>query len=109
MDWKDALGSLLNDPTLPPGDDVPDAGSSEKKPAPNAGRLRLFKERKGRGGKTVIIVEGFSCNEEELSELAAWLKKKLGVGGSARNGEILVQGDCADKVRALLSEKGFRF
>lgn len=105
MDWKDALGAMLADPSLPEGEELVQESPEKKK---SADRLHIFKEKKGRKGKTAIIVEGFSCSDEEVAEIAAWLKRRLGVGGSARGGEILIQGDLADKVSDLLREKGYR-
>ena len=63
---------------------------------------------KGRKGKTATIVEGFTCPEDELLEVAARLKTRFGTGGSARGGEILIQGDVAAKVKALLTEMGYK-
>ncbi len=60
-------------------------------------------ERKGRGGKTATIIEGFPGTDDELKALATRLKQQLGVGGSARDGEILIQGDCRTRLRELLS------
>lgn len=60
-------------------------------------------ERKGRGGKTATIIEGFPGSDSELKALATRLKQQLGVGGSARGGEILIQGDCRQRLRELLS------
>lgn len=69
---------------------VPPAGKPKGK-----GRLRIVTEKKGRGGKTATIIFGFDENvtDEEISALAAKLKKKLSTGGSARGGEILIQGE----------------
>lgn len=112
MDWKDSLASLLNNPDLPQGEqvnsDIPDAQT----PAPRDGKriMRLFYEKKGRGGKPATIIEGFATDGSEDAEceaLAATLKKRLGRGGSARGGEILIQGDCRDQLRQLLIERGY--
>lgn len=70
--------------------------------------LHIVMERKGRGGKTATIIEGFECTQEQLKEIAAGLKAKLGTGGSARGGEILIQGDCRDRVKAALIAQGFK-
>lgn len=71
-------------------------------------RLHVVVERKGRGGKTATIIEGFECQPEQLKEIAAKLKSALGTGGSARGGEILIQGDCRDRVCTLLTALGFK-
>lgn len=62
-------------------------------------------ERKGRGGKTATIIEGFTGTDDELKALATRLKQQLGVGGSARGGEILIQGDCRQRLREILAKE----
>lgn len=105
MDWKDVLGQLKNDPSLPEGE--PEQPKPEVKAEKPKDKLNIAVEKKGRGGKVATIVYGFTCSDEELAEVAAKLKKKLGVGGSARGGEILIQGNLPDKVRAELRAQGF--
>lgn len=109
MDWKEALGGLMQDGGLPEGEPsgAPQSDNAESKERKSADRLHVSKERKGRNGKTATIVYGFSCDDAELKEIAGALKKRLGTGGSARGGEILIQGDVADKVRAVLREMGW--
>lgn len=65
-------------------------------------------EKKGRNGKPVTIVENFLGNEEELKELAKSIKSKLGVGGTAKDELIIIQGDYRDKIMELLKQKGFK-
>lgn len=106
MDWKEVLGGLAD--SLPAGDDMPQnednkSGESNKKGI-NIKNLRVFEERKGRKGKTATIIEGFTCSDDELQDIAARLKRQLGCGGSARCGEILLQG--AVKERALEALRG---
>ena len=104
MDWKDILASKIDDGTLEREEFVEADPPVERK----ADVLHVSVDRKGRKGKTATIVEGFSCEESELLDIAARLKTRLGTGGSARGGEILIQGECADKVKNLLTEMGYK-
>jgi translation initiation factor 1 len=64
-------------------------------------------EKKGRGGKTVTVVTGFVGAEEDLKELGRMLKSKCGVGGSSKDGEILIQGELKQRVIDLLKAEGY--
>ncbi len=72
------------------------------------GRLDIIFEKKGRAGKQATIVAGFCGNDEELQSVASELKRRLGAGGSARGGEILIQGDRRKDVLKLLTEMGYK-
>ncbi len=74
---------------------------------PELQRLRVSLDRKKRAGKKVTLVKGFIGNEEDLKALGKTLKAKCGVGGNAKDGEILIQGDHRDKVLSLLLQLGY--
>lgn len=75
---------------------------------PEEQNLYVSIDRKKRKGKEVTLVEGFIGQEEDLKDLAKFLKSACGVGGSAKNGEILVQGNFKEKVAELLIKKGYK-
>lgn len=104
-DWKDRLGMVYS--TNP--DFQFDTGEEEEAETlpKNQQRLRVRMEKNGRGGKTVTIVTGFVGGEADLKELGKWLKGRLGVGGSTKDGEVLVQGDFKQRVIDLLKNDGY--
>ena len=75
---------------------------------PTDGTVRLFFETKGRGGKGVTVVRGLGLAEPELAVLGKKLKAACGVGGTAKDGVVELQGDHRDRVLALLQAQGFK-
>ncbi len=75
--------------------------------APNQQKLKVFIDRKQRKGKSVCIVAGFVGSQDDLSDLAKKLKSKCGTGGSAKDGEIIIQGEMIDKIMTFLTNEGY--
>ena len=75
---------------------------------PSAQNLRVMISKKGRGGKTVTLIAGFQGGTGDLVSLAKLLKQTCGVGGSAKDGEVLLQGDVRDKALSWLLQNGYR-
>ncbi len=85
-----------------------DDGEEQDTLPPEEQRLRVHLDTKQRKGKAVTLVEEFVGTSDDLSDLGKFLKTKLGVGGSAKDGIIIVQGDHRKKVGDLLTDKGYR-
>ena len=73
----------------------------------NQQKLRLNMERAGRGGKTVTLVKGFFGSDEDINALCKLLKQKCGVGGSVKDGEIIIQGDHRQRLVEILKKEGY--
>ncbi|MHC1707142.1 MAG: translation initiation factor [Bacteroidales bacterium] len=76
--------------------------------SPAQQNLRIWLEKNHRGGKQLTVIKEFVGNEDDLKELARKLKNSCGTGGSAKEGEILIQGDFRDKILNLLTQWGYK-
>ena len=104
-DWKSRLGVVYS---TNPDFQYTEAAAPEQETLPPAKqRLIVRIDRRQRAGKQVTLVEGFVGKNEDLAALAKTLKTKCGVGGTAKDGEITIQGDLRDKVTALLVSMGY--
>ena len=104
-DWKSRLGVVYS--TNPDFKYQQEAEEEAETLAPGKQRLIVRIDRRQRAGKQVTLVEGFVGKSEDLAALAKTLKTKCGVGGTAKDGEITIQGDLRDKVTALLQTMGY--
>lgn len=104
-DWKKRLGVVYS--TNPDFQYSSEEVSEEKTLEPSKQRLVVTIDRSHRAGKQVTLVKGFVGSSDDLAALGKTLKTRCGVGGTAKDGEITVQGDLRDKVTALLQSMGY--
>ena len=106
QDWKERLGVVYS---TNPDYKYETAAEEEVETVPaEQQKLIVSIDRRARAGKQVTLVTGFVGKDEDLAALAKTLKTKCGVGGSAKDGEIIIQGDWRDRVVDLLKGMGYK-
>lgn len=105
-DWKDQLNKLVY--STGGNHDLPQEEENEIDDiVPANQRLRIWLDKKSRKGKAVSLIRGFEGSDDELRSLAKALKQHCGVGGSAKDGEILIQGDQRKRIMDYLIKNGY--
>lgn len=104
-DWKERLNIVYS--TNPDFKYETEDEETVETPDKKQQKLRISIEKKGRGGKTVTLVTGFIGNDNDLKELGKTLKTKCGVGGTVKDGEIVIQGDFKQRITDLLKAEGY--
>ncbi len=105
-DWKDRLGVVFS--TNPDFKFENDSQDEQETLPPGKQNLKVQLDKKKRAGKSVTLVTGFSGTEADLNALGKLLKTKCGVGGTAKDGEILIQGDFVVRVMDILKNEGYK-
>ena len=105
-DWKDRLGVVYS--TNPDYEFTDDTEDEQETLSPDQQNLTVSLDRKKRKGKTVTLISGFIGTEEDLKKLGKLIKTKCGVGGTAKEGEILIQGDFCQKVIEILKGQQYK-
>ncbi len=104
-DWKDRLGVVFS--TNPDFKYATETDDVEATLPPSQQNLRVWLDRL-KGGRVATVVRGFVGSSDDLQALGKELKKSCGVGGTTKDGEIIIQGDHRDRVVDLLVKAGYR-
>ncbi|MBI34399.1 MAG: translation initiation factor [Flavobacteriales bacterium] len=105
-DWKERLGTVYS--TNPDFNYEENEGEEQETLPPQQQKLYVSLDKRNRKGKAVSLIEGFIGTEDDLKNLGKILKSKCGVGGSVKDGEILIQGDFRNKIVELLENEGYQ-
>jgi translation initiation factor 1 len=105
-DWKKRDGVVFS--TNPDFEFQNQQDQESNTPPPQQQQLKIFLDKSGRAGKQVSVVSGFVGKNDDLETLGKLLKSKCGVGGSVKDGEILIQGDVRDKLLQILTQQGYK-
>ena len=105
-DWKDRLGVVFS--TNPDFKFENNSQEEQETLSPGKQNLKVQLDKKKRAGKSVTLVTGFAGTEADLNALGKLLKTKCGVGGTAKDGEILIQGDFVVRVMDILKNEGYK-
>lgn len=105
-DWKSRLGTVYS--TNPDYQYEQEQQQTAQTLSTAKQKLRVALDKRNRGGKKVTLVADFVGTEDELKTLGKTLKTRCGVGGSAKDGEIIIQGDFRDKIVEILLELGYK-
>lgn len=104
-DWKDRLGVVFS--TNPNFEYDTDGDNEVATLEPSKQNLKIWLDRL-KGGRVATVVRGFVGSNEDLATLGKELKKSCGVGGTTKDGEIIIQGDHRDRVLELLQKAGYK-